>query len=139
MARSVRNNTAFVEKTIAQARKDWGYDEQWVILWKFSKQAKEDGGGCIDCEPYGEKGIRLELSVDYKDSRDFERIRRDIYHELGHPVVAPIWRASVDWAKHLIVPPEGKLRDIFEENINTAENLVIDHIVTQIIFRKNGK
>ncbi|HEY4760134.1 MAG TPA: hypothetical protein VIH42_06105, partial [Thermoguttaceae bacterium] len=67
---------------------------------------------------------------DYETSKDLRRIRLDIYHELGHPIISPIWRAATDWADHLI--RGKKSRAIFEEALNSAENLVLDHIITQI-------
>lgn len=124
------NRKTFIDKTIVQARKKWAYDEQWVITWKFSDQATKDGGGRIVWEPVGEKCAAMELSSEYETSTDLKRIRRDIYHELGHPIISAIWRTSTDWADHLI--KGKKMRAVFEESMNSAENLVLDHIITQI-------
>ncbi len=127
----MKNNRTLIERTIVQARAKWAYDEQWHIDWRFTERAKESGGGYCNWEPVGEKHLSVELDPNYEFSKDLRRIHIDIYHELGHPIVSPIWRAATDWADHLI-PKKGKMRAVFEEAINSAENLVIDHIVTQI-------
>ena len=127
----MKNNRALIEKTIIQARKRWAYDEQWKIEWKFSDRGRESGGGYCDFEPYAEKNIRVELNPDYEFISNLRRVKLDIYHELGHPIISPVWRAATDWADHLI-PEKGKMRAVFEESINSAENLVIDPIVTQV-------
>ena len=116
----------FVAATIEDARKAWGLDEQWKFTWEYRTDKKEY---CeIDPTYFHEKRalIKLDPGIDNP-----ERLRRDIYHEVGHAVVFPIWLAASDWADHQI--KGKKMRAIWDEMVNTSENAVIDHIVCQVL------
>jgi hypothetical protein len=120
------NKDQFITKTIEQARKKWGLDSQWVFTWEY----KDLGGpGCATIEPDYFTEKHALVSVD-PQTEDRARLRRDLFHELGHAVIYNVWRGASDWADHTI--KSKKARDIWNEMINTNENVVIDHIVCQI-------
>ena len=118
-----------IDKIVAAARKRWAIDSSWEITWEFSENARAAGGAFIDPSYFTERRAKVELDESLCQT-DPLRLKRNIYHELGHIVVAPIWRGVSDWADHTL--KSKRLRTIFEEQVNTRENEVIDHIVSQI-------
>ena len=122
--RCSRPRREWVERTIRQARQQWAYPETWEVTWEWKKglEVPADISGL-----WTEQRAHIRVSA---DNTDKQRLRRDLYHELGHPIVAPIWRGVSDWAEHMIKDP--KERAIFEEMVNTRENEVLDYIVSQI-------
>jgi hypothetical protein len=116
----------FITKTIEQARKKWGLDSQWVFTWEY-KELGGPGNAQIDPVYFTEKHALISIDPE-TENRD--RLRRDIYHELGHAVVYNVWLGASDWADHMI---KGKrARAIWDEMVNSSENVTIDHIVCQI-------
>lgn len=124
-----------VDLMIAVARAAWGYDEQWRFTWEWTHtgDGRQASNSSIECDHLTEK--RAHLKLDARLLRDLDQLRREIYHELGHPIVAPIWRSMSDFAAvHL----QGTERESYEEAVNSAENVVIDHIVFQLLGVKRG-
>lgn len=119
-----------VDSIITEARQAWGYDPQWQITWEWtdSGDGRQPSNSFCDCDHLTEKRVHIKIDARLKDNPD--AIRRNIYHELGHPVVANVWRGASDWVYVLV--KDSQMREIFEEQQNTRENEVIDWIVFQI-------
>jgi hypothetical protein len=120
------NRKTFIDKTVEQARKKWGLDESWKITWSFSDEMAE-GWAEIDVSHWTEKSAHIDVS---SKTEDLKRLKKDIYHELGHLVVYPIGRGSSDWIEHYI--RSKKALAVYAEQENTRENEVIDMIISNI-------
>ncbi len=120
------SNEQFITDTIEQARIALGLDEQWKFTWKPLPEGKYESE--IEPDEFTEKRAVILLDP---EQGDLARLRRDIYHEVGHAVVYPIWRNASDWADHMV--KGKKMRAIWDEMVNSSENVVIDHIVCQVL------
>lgn len=127
------------KQMIESGRAVWGLDEQWDIQVKVTPTPLVEEGGSptdigISFAHYPSKRAVIEISTEYKG--DGVELWKDILHELGHIVVLPLWRTMTDWADTLL-PIGTKERTIFEESYNSTENIVIDHILFQILLKRN--
>jgi hypothetical protein len=136
MARRPRKD--WIERVIREARRAWALDNQWEIDVKWVDSVEVDGSptpAAVDVE-WTAKKLHIQIDKSYVDR---ERLRRDLFHEVGHAVVdEPLWRVVTDWADTLI-PAGTKERTIFEEAWNTVCNQVIDHVAYQIILKRERR
>lgn len=120
---------------IADARRAWALDDQWRIEWEWTTEGdgRQASNTSIDCTHLTEKWTKIRVDARLKSKPN--DLQREIFHELGHLVVAPIWRSMSDFASvHLA----GSERESYEEAVNSAENVVIDHVVFQIMGVQHG-
>lgn len=128
-----RPRRQFVERCIREARRLWGLDEQWVIGFRPVNTVDVEGTPTHIAVTWTEKRATIEYARNSPMIRDRKRFRRDIIHEVGHLVLAPIWQGVTDWMDDRDMLPEGtRERRVFEEMFNTRENEVIDFIVGQV-------
>ncbi len=121
------SNEQFITDTIEQARVAWGLDEQWKFTWQYSDLGGV-GNAEIDPSYFTEKHALISIDP---ETTDKERLKLDIYHELGHVVLSPIWLGATDWADHTI--KSKKARAIWEEQFNTRENEVLDFLIKMVL------
>lgn len=121
-----------VEGIIVEARKQWALDDQWKIDWGWIEPPNPKYPSCSNSDESGwtQKRARLGLDTRLKDEWH-DRLCYEIYHELGHCVLAGLWRGVTDWMDH-IYPMGTRERDIFEDTYNTDENQLLDHLIVQI-------
>lgn len=128
---------AKAQVALYDARYAWGIDEQWDINIVFLDKDKEEGSPTdigIEILHWPSKRATIEISPDY----DISNIKQDMLHELGHLVIAPLWRLLTDYIDNIPEFREGTiLRKIVEENWNSTENIVIDSIVFQVLLRRD--
>lgn len=123
----------FIDTIIDMAAIEWGYDDGWTITWDHEvgklPQGKKKQMYSRTTISYSttEKWAIIHLDPQIKD---LLQTAVDIFHELGHPIVDPIWRGVEDWLDHVIRSKQK--RAIIEEAVNTRENEVIDHLTTQV-------
>lgn len=118
-----------VEGIIAEARQCWKLDNQWQIEWKWVEPNGKMSASESDEAGWTQKQAYLKLDSRLKKEWH-SKLRYEIYHELGHCVVEIIWRTMSDWADHKI--QNENERAIWEEAVNSAENILIDHFVVQV-------
>lgn len=110
---------------IAWAARIWGL-EDWVFTWKYADIETEAE---IDPTYWTEKRAEITLNKSVKDI-DRKRLLRLILHKEGHCVVYPIWRSMTDWTDNLA---SKKMKDVYEDATNSAENIVIDHLIVKTL------
>jgi len=124
----LRKNT--IDRMIAKAKKLWGL-EDWDITWEFDEL---DIQGSIDPTNWIEK--RAVITLDEKTVKAMPR--REVFllvvHEIGHPAIMFISRTAEDWVKNLV--KDKQTYDIFSEAMNSAENLVLGHLMSKVIMSK---
>lgn len=130
---------AKAQAALLAARLLWGIDEQWDIQIKWTDNVLADEAGSptdigIDMLHWPSKRATIEIANSY----DISKIDEDMAHEVGHLVIAPLYRTVTDWLDTLL-PIGTKERVIFEESYNSSENIVIDAILFQALReRRNG-
>lgn len=124
----MRTDKKTIDNMIRQAGKIWGI-EDWDLTWEWRDCFR---GADIDCTYWTEK--RAKLGLDKKMFRENDRkyLFRIVLHEIGHCVVYPIYRSISDWTDHFA---DKRTRATVEEAINSAENIVIDHMIVQVLKR----
>ncbi len=113
-----------VERIVRQAQKVWGLND-WTIEWGFGK-----------CEWEGDVELRYTekyafVTLDKSKIPDPLILKRTIYHELAHCITAIIERNLSDFADHYI--KDKQARDVFYERLNTDQNVLIDHLIVQVL------
>lgn len=116
--------TAQVNRILTQAQKAWGLTD-WTIEWQFG-----------NCEYEGDIVLRFTeksalITLDKKQIPDRIVLKRTIYHEVAHCLMAVIERNLGDFTEHYI--KDKKARDVFWERVNTDQNIVIDHIIIKVM------
>ncbi len=117
-----------IDNLVRRGIKAWGL-EGWEITWGWDNTINDIA--IIDPTLWTERRAHISLNKKEVQCVDYKGLRRTVFHELGHCVVYPIWRSMTDWVDHHI--GSGKSRDIYEETINSAENIVIDWIITRVM------
>jgi hypothetical protein len=116
-----------LDRMIARAKKAWGIPT-WEITYEFGVPEY-----MAENQPEFWTEHRAHLVFDENSCKTLPRdsVYRLVLHELGHVVVAPIWRVARDWVCEL--EPDGKRQAIFERQCNTAENDVIDFLIRYVM------
>lgn len=131
----------YAQRMVESGRRVWGLDEQWDIRVKITPTPLVEEGGSptdigISFIHWPSKRATIEISPDYKG--DAIELWKDILHELGHAVILPLWRTVTDWMDTLY-PVGTKERTIFEDSYNSSENILIDHILFQILLKRDNR
>jgi len=116
-----------VEKLIAKAKRRWGV-EDWTITFKWGDLPHE-----AEIDPINATLKQAVITIDRETVKTHTKkyLEYLVTHEVGHVVLAHLWRGVTDWVYHKI--GRGKEREIFEEAYNTRENEILDHIIARVM------
>ncbi len=112
-----------IDSVLKKGQKAWGVTE-WSVKWEWGQCQYE---GEIEFR-FTEKTALITLN---KNIPDRQTLVRTVYHEVGHLVLQIIERNLSDFSEHYI--KDKTARKVFDERLNTDENIVIDHIVTKVM------
>lgn len=115
-----------IDGMVRKASRLWGL-EDWDLTWEYGRLSYE---ACIDATHWTEKRAHITLDREAVSSMERKHLFRVVLHEAGHCVVYPIWRCMLDWSDNLM---DKKVRATLEDNVNSAENVVIDYIITKVM------
>ena len=118
---------ASVDKIIQRAKVSWGLGD-WEITWEYADLSHE---GESDPRYWTEKRAHIILDKETARNADKKKLMRLVAHELGHAVVYPIWRCMSDFVETYL--KSGKEREVYENAVNSAENIVIDWMIVNVL------
>lgn len=120
----LRTNT--LDRMIAKAKKLWGISE-WDITYLLGEVPHEAE---IDLNNW----IEHRAVITFDEHNLHKAVRNEVYllvvHEVGHVVIAPIWRGVSDWIVNRLTDEE---RETFEESVNTRENEVLGFLMARVL------
>jgi hypothetical protein len=116
-----------LDRMIVRAKKAWGIPA-WEVTWEFG-----DPEYMAENRPDFWTEHRAHLLFDETSCKTLPRdvVYRLVLHELGHVVVAPIWRVGRDWVYELV--KDDTQRAVYERLTNSAENEVLDFLIRFVL------
>ena len=131
MAKNLIPQKRSMDKLLSFAQKSWAL-EDWDLAWKFGQSESEAEIDVL----FTEKKATITFDEEYAArlwaedrKKAWAQFTRDMVHEITHIVLYPITRGLDDWKEHRIPKSE---QAIFDEQLNTRENEVIDFIITRV-------